>query len=80
MATQLLSLGYPQLMTQNIIYALPARRCILFTDTAAPTIQQSTDVAFTANAVLTLASGQAEVAGGFIRCTTSNITVNLKAV
>ena len=78
MPTQLLSVGYPQVITQNVIYALPARRCLLFTDGVAPTIQQSTDVGFTANIALTLASGQAEVAGGFIRCTnlaTSNIVL-----
>lgn len=69
MPTNYIQMNVPFVMAQNVIYALPARRCLLFTDGTAPTIQQSTDVAFTASAALTLASGQAEVAGGFIRCT-----------
>lgn len=79
MATPLLLSGIPTLMAQNLVFALPARRCLFFTDAAAPTIQQSTDVGFTNNIVLTLSSGAAEVAGAFIRCTTGNITVLVKA-
>ena len=78
MPTQYMQLNVPFVMTQNVIYALPARRLQLFTDATTPTIQQSTDVAFAANAALTLTSGQAEVAGGFIRCTTGNINVVVK--
>jgi hypothetical protein len=69
MPTQLLSPGPVQTLLQNVVYALPATRCLLFTDGAAPTLQQSSDVGFTANVVLALTNGQAEVAGGFIRCT-----------
>lgn len=69
MPTELLTIGPIHVLTQNTVYALPATRCLLFTDGVAPTIQQSADVAFTANVALTLTSGQAEVAGGFIRCT-----------
>lgn len=78
MPTELLSIGPILTLVQNVIYALPASRCLLFTDGAAPTIQQSTTVAFTANVALVLTAGQAEVAGGFIRCTnlaTCNITL-----
>lgn len=78
MATTLLSIGYPQVMVQNQIYALPAARCLLFTDTAAATIEQENDTTFASGVALTLASGQAEVAGGFIRCTSGNINVVLK--
>jgi hypothetical protein len=69
MATELLPLGPVAVMTQNTIFALPASRCLLFTDGVAPTIQQSTTVAFTANVAVTLTGGQAELAGGFIRQT-----------
>lgn len=78
MPTSYIQMNIPFVMVQNTIYALPARRALLFTDATTPTIQQSADVGFTANAALTLASGQAEVAGGFIRCTTGNINVVLK--
>jgi hypothetical protein len=78
MPTELLPIGPPITLLQNVIYALPASHSRLFTDGAAPTIQQSTTVAFTANVVMPLVNGQAEVAGGFIRCTnlaTCNITL-----
>jgi hypothetical protein len=68
----------PNAIVQNQIYALPARRALFFTDATTPTIQQSTDPAFGTNAALTLTNGQAEVAGGFIRCTTGNINCNIK--
>ena len=80
MATRLLQLGVVESIAQNEVCGLPARRCLFFTDATTPTIQQSTTEAFTANAALTLASGQAEVAGEFIRCTTAGpINVIVKA-
>jgi hypothetical protein len=78
--TQLISLGYVQVLTQNVVYALPARRCLLFTDASTPTIQQSSDVGFTANVAVTLTGGQAELDGGFIKCTTGNINVVAKGL
>lgn len=69
MATELIQYGAITVLNQNQVYALPVGRALLFTDGAAPTIQQSTTQAFTANVAVTLAGGQAEVAGGFIRCT-----------
>jgi hypothetical protein len=69
MATTLLPLGTITTIVQNEVMALPASRCLLFTDGAAPTLQQSTTQAFTANVAVTLTGGQAELAGGFIRCT-----------
>lgn len=67
MPLETLSIGPVWTMTQNTIYALPPKRCQLFTDGAAPTIQQSNDSAFTANVAVTLTDGKAEVCGGFIR-------------
>jgi hypothetical protein len=78
MATELIPVGPVFSMVQNTIYALPASRVLLFTDGAAPTIQQSTTAAFTANVAVTLTGGQAEIAGGFIRQTnlaTCNVTL-----
>lgn len=78
MPTSYIQIGPPFAMTQNVIYAVPGRRCLLMCDTGAATIQQSNDVAFSANAALTLSSGQAEIAGGFIRCTSGNVNVTLR--
>lgn len=67
-------------LTQNVAYALPVKRCLLFTDGTAPTLQQSTTEAFTANVVMPLVNGQAELAGGFIRCTNlATLNIFLKA-
>ena len=75
--TTLLTIGPPHTITQNVVYALPARRCLLMSSTSG--IEQANDVAFTTPVALTLTSGQAEVAGGFIRCTTGNPIISLKA-
>ena len=69
MPTQLLSIGPVQTMIQNQVYALPASRVLLFTNGAAPTFEQSNVVAMTGAVAVTLAGGQAELAGGFLRCT-----------
>ena len=75
--TTVLTPGFQLSMVQNTIYALPARRALFFHD-GSQTFEQSTDVAFTAAKALTLSSGQAEVAGGFMRTTTGAATVWLK--
>lgn len=66
----LLSIGYPQTLTQNVVVALPARRCLLSCDSAAPGLEQSNDVAFgTLKAVTLDSNNQAEVAHKFLRST-----------
>lgn len=81
MPTQLLSVGYPQPITQNTIFALPARRVLMFTPDAAPTFFQANDVSFAVSVAVTLVNGQAELAGGFLRCTSAAPTViTLKAL
>jgi hypothetical protein len=65
-------------MLQNVAYALPAYVCRLLTDGAAPTLQQSSTEAFTANVAVTLAGGDAVLSGGFVRSTAGNLTVLLK--
>lgn len=69
MPTAMLLLGQVQTMAQNVVFALPPMRCVLFCSTAGPTFQQSNDVAFGDNAAVTLSGGQAEVCGGFVRNT-----------
>lgn len=71
----------PQLtLTQNVVYALPARRCILTTISTGATVLQSNDPDFaTSVAVDVTTDGTAEVNAGFIKCTSGNIVVTLKA-
>lgn len=78
MPTELLSIGYPTPINQNQIYALPARRVLMFSDAAGPTFFQSNTLAFTVSVAVTLTNGEAELAGGFLRCTSAapgNITL-----
>jgi hypothetical protein len=78
MPTTTLATGYQITMTQNTVYALPGRKVTLFCDAAAPTFEQSTDLAFTLAKAVTLTNGQAILAGGFVRCTSGNVTVWLR--
>lgn len=78
MPTELLTIGPITSITQNVIYALPARSVIMFSDATGPTFFQSNTAAFTASIAVTLVNGQATLAGGFIRCTSAtpgNITL-----
>lgn len=77
MPTQLLPLGAPVTMLAGVAYALPPFKVTLFTDAATPTITQSNTEAFTANAAVTLAGGQATLAGGFIKAV-ANTLISLK--
>ena len=67
MAAQLLSIGMPWVITQNVVYALPTRSCVI---TSTAPLEKSVDglSGWTA-----LASGS--VANGFVRCTTTSPTV-----
>jgi len=66
-------------LTQNVVYALPTIRALLFIDGTSPTIVQSNTSAFTASLALALgANGQGEVGGGFIKSTGGNVTAILK--
>lgn len=78
MPTELLPIGPPTALTQNTVYALPAANVTLFTDATTPTIQQSNTQAFTANVAVTMTGGASVVSGGFIRATTTGVTVTLK--
>jgi hypothetical protein len=80
MPIELLPLGPPTTMQPNVIYALPAVKCTLFTDgSPVPTLQVSNTSVFTNNQALTLVAGVVTVAGGgFIRSTASPALVTLK--
>ena len=80
MATAQLQLGKVEAMTQSIIYALPPKRCLMFTTDTTATFQQSNDVAFAASVAVAFTNGQQEVAGAFIRCTSASVNVMLKGV
>ena len=69
--TTLLSVEYPQTIVQNQVYALPARRVLLFSQDASPTFFQSNEIAFTTSVAITLTNGQAELAGVFLKCTSA---------
>jgi len=75
---ELLSIGGPHTLVQNTIYALPARRCLLFVDTAGAALEQSNTDVMTADVNITLVDGQKEVAGGFIRSTAANCIITLR--
>ena len=77
MPIPLLSIGPPNSLAQNEVYALPGVSCDLFCDTAA-TLQVSNSLAFTANIPLVLTNGVSAVAGRFIRATTAGAVISLK--
>jgi hypothetical protein len=74
-----LSPGRPISILQNVVYALPTRRASLYTSDAAPTLVQSNDPLMVATTAVTLVEGQyTNVGGEFIKCTSGNITIQLK--
>lgn len=67
-----ISIGYPQPIVQNTVYALPARRVLLFSDASAPTFVMANDFAFATSVPVVLTNGQAEIAAAFIKCTSAS--------
>ena len=79
MPRELLSIGRPILMTQNVVYALPARRCFMMCDTSTATFEQSNSETMVPAVALTPnADEQNDVGGAFIRCTSGNVLITLK--
>jgi hypothetical protein len=80
MPTELLSSGGTLIsVTQNVVYALPVCRALLTCDTAAATFVQSNDPAFGVSVPLAIsAAGEAEIGGGFIKCTSGNVKITIK--
>ncbi len=78
--TTLLSLGYMQTMLQNVVYALPSRRVLIYAE-GTPTLLQSADGSnFTAVTINTTTNNQAELAGAFVKVTSTDCDVLLKAM
>ena len=77
--TETISCGPPTAIAQTTAYALPPCTVKLFTTTTTAVIKQANVVAMTGAITITLdANGEAELAGGFIQCTSGAITVTLK--
>jgi hypothetical protein len=79
MPTQLLPLGQMVTLLANVVYALPAVRCTVFTTHGTPTLEMSNDFAYTFPGItLTMTNGSALADGTFIRTATSGVQINLK--
>ncbi len=75
MPTELLAIGYPVSLDQNVVYAAPVNRCLMFSQSGG-TFEQSNEVGFSTVKAVTLDSNnQAEIAGGFIRQTASTTSL-----
>lgn len=78
--TQLLQLGIPTTIKQNVVYALPALRCFLSCTESSPTLKVANDVAMTAAITLTLDSNkEANLAHGFIQATDADHLIILRS-
>lgn len=81
MSLNQIQLGVPTTILQNIVYGLPARRCLLFTDATTPTIKIANNVGISPSVTVTLDSnGEASLAAAFIQCTSGNISICVKAL
>jgi hypothetical protein len=71
----LLSIGWIQPMTQNIVYALPARACRIQVSPDTATLVKSVDgIDFD---TMALTEGGANCSGAFIKATSGNVNVDL---
>ena len=77
MPVEVISIGPPTTLLQNVVYALPAVK-VLLTAEGSPTLQQSNLFAFTTPITTTLTLNQVTVGGGFIRSTAGNAVITLK--
>jgi hypothetical protein len=77
MPLELLSLGPPTLLKANVVYALPAVKATLFSDSAA-TLTVSNTSTFTASAALALTAGVGAVAGGGFVKSSADALITLK--
>ena len=77
MPTLLLPLGPPTTLLANQVYALPAVKATVFSDSAA-TLTVSNTFAFTASAALALTAGVGAVAGGGFVKSSADALVTLK--
>jgi hypothetical protein len=70
-----LTIGNLLELTQNVVYAMPARRVLLFSNVA---LQVDNDDAFGSSASIS-ANASVEVAAAFVRCTTGTALVRVTA-
>lgn len=68
----LIDVGSVITLTQNVVYALPQKRVVMFTSTAGAAFGLSNDPAFAASVVPTLVEGHYETVAGFIRSTAAD--------
>lgn len=79
MPTELIPIGMPTTLLQNVVYALPAVAVNLYSDTATPTLVVSNAFGFATSTPLTLTAGVANgIGGSFIKSTAGNAVVLLK--
>lgn len=80
MAAELFSipLGVVTSIVQNVAYALPSQRVLVFAD-GTPTITVSNTEAFTASITPTITDGCFQTAAAFIKCTSGTINIIVKA-
>ena len=69
------SLGVLFTMIEDEIYALPAKRCRLYTNTAGVTLLQSNDEAFASSTAVTLVEGSYEVSAAFIQSDADTLVI-----
>jgi hypothetical protein len=62
-------------MLEDEIYALPSKRCKLYTNTAAVTLLQSNDEAFASSTAVTLVEGAYEVSAAFIQSDADTLVI-----
>jgi hypothetical protein len=78
MPVQSIPIGPLTPMKMGVIYSLPPVKCLLFITNESVMLESSQDINFATIVYPTLIGGYAEVDGGFIRSTISNISVSLK--
>jgi hypothetical protein len=67
---ELIDVGVLVTLTADVIYALPQKRVLLFTNTAGAAFDVSNDSSFATHiGPITLVEGKYELSGGFIRAT-----------
>jgi hypothetical protein len=75
--TLAIPIGMTVTLQPNVVYALPGMSTTLYTDSAAPALEQSNVIDFATKSVVTLTGGSAKVSAAFIRATSGSPIVRL---
>jgi len=79
MPIQLLPIGQMVTLLANMVYALPAVRCTVFTTHGTPAFEVSNDATYAFPGITpTLTNGSALIDGTFIRTAVTGVQINLK--